>query len=899
MRRSLLTGLIQAAALPCFAAPQLEDSSSPWAAFVEPDFPFFSSVVDARGLPGLPGNNLTPRGLVLNLGHDCWACFDLDLLRVAAVWQGGAVTPVSMAQGSYHVAGKKAPEGQDQLPRIDGRPWLATGIYPGWQTGMSPALADPRDRSPDPGEVGCGPLPEDLGRFKAIRLLESGVALDYQIARTPVTERVTARLDHGRAVVQRCLHLASVPSVTWLLLGQAPVDESGGALTRIELHGEPGCEARLVEWRSGSATVHAVRLAPSKGPAHFHVLIGDVDDPRGQAKRQDDGTLNPHGATPWGKTSCENTALARPRWRETLTTRARLAPSTNAFVVDHVALPLANPWRRNVRLADLAFFPSGKAAAVTFDGDLWMISGLHDDLDQVLWRRFASGLHEPLGLCTRDDELLVHDRNGIWRLRDTDGNGEADHHELFASGFAQTAETREFASGLRAAPDGSFVISKGGQRGSTLGRHSGTILRISADGRSVEVLAHGLRQPWIGVHPETGRVTASDQQGHYIPTTPLHLIDQPAFHGFVPLILPKERYPAPIADPLTWIPHSINASGGGQVWLTGDSMGPLSGKLVHIGYYRPELFLVLLDEHASQPGAAVTSLTRDLPFPPLAGAVNPLDGRPYFTGFQIWGTTAPEISGIARLRPTRMPCTLPVALKPMRQGILLRFDVELSPTIATNPANYSAERWNYRRSAEYGSPHYRPDGSKGQEPLIPSSAYLSLDRKSVFIGLPDIAPVMQMRLGWALTTESGMDFAHNAYFTPHQLTQFDPAAEGFPRLTVDLTPRAAIAQSDTPVIPEEGRRLSELMGCVACHSSDGSTLGKVGPSWKGLFGSVRDLAGHDPAVADDQYLRESIEQPAAKLVRGYERSDAGMPSYEGVLSGSQIDALISYIKTLE
>ena len=57
--------------------------------WVEPEFPFFSSILDARKAGGgLPADNLAPRGIVLNLGHDCWACFDPDLLRVVAVWRG-------------------------------------------------------------------------------------------------------------------------------------------------------------------------------------------------------------------------------------------------------------------------------------------------------------------------------------------------------------------------------------------------------------------------------------------------------------------------------------------------------------------------------------------------------------------------------------------------------------------------------------------------------------------------------------------------------------------------------------------------------------------------------------------------------------------------------------------
>ncbi len=60
-----------------------------WADWVEPDFPFFSSVLDAREVgEGFPKDNLTPRGLILNLGHNLWACFDTDLLRIACIWQG-------------------------------------------------------------------------------------------------------------------------------------------------------------------------------------------------------------------------------------------------------------------------------------------------------------------------------------------------------------------------------------------------------------------------------------------------------------------------------------------------------------------------------------------------------------------------------------------------------------------------------------------------------------------------------------------------------------------------------------------------------------------------------------------------------------------------------------------
>jgi cytochrome c2 len=162
-------------------------------------------------------------------------------------------------------------------------------------------------------------------------------------------------------------------------------------------------------------------------------------------------------------------------------------------------------------------------------------------------------------------------------------------------------------------------------------------------------------------------------------------------------------------------------------------------------------------------------------------------------------------------------------------------------------------------------------------------------------------PVMQMTLSMRLES-SGIPFEHSAAFTPHELVPFNPSSEGFGALTVDLTPRAQIAAANTPAAEptvEEGRKLYEMMGCVACHSTDGGLAGKVGPSWKGLFGARRDLIDGSAATADEAYLRESILQPAAKVPKGFDKLDAGMPIYEGVLNDSQVRSLILFIQSLD
>lgn len=99
---------------------------------------------------------------------------------------------------------------------------------------------------------------------------------------------------------------------------------------------------------------------------------------------------------------------------------------------------------------------------------------------------------------------------------------------------------------------------------------------------------------------------------------------------------------------------------------------------------------------------------------------------------------------------------------------------------------------------------------------------------------------------------------------------------------------------DIPDDPaEHGKQLYEQRGCKTCHSTDGTAL--VGPTWKGIFGTERPIEGGSVKV-DENYISESINNPAAKVAKGFAPS---MPSYQGQLNDREITALIEYIKTLK
>ena len=92
---------------------------------------------------------------------------------------------------------------------------------------------------------------------------------------------------------------------------------------------------------------------------------------------------------------------------------------------------------------------------------------------------------------------------------------------------------------------------------------------------------------------------------------------------------------------------------------------------------------------------------------------------------------------------------------------------------------------------------------------------------------------------------------------------------------------------------EQGRVLVQSRGCLACHPTDQAK--KVAPSWNGLIGSTVEITVGEPVVADDEYLRESILRPDAKIVTDYKNL---MPSYAGQLEDWELDAVLAYLKSL-
>ncbi|MDD5287115.1 MAG: c-type cytochrome, partial [Desulfuromonadaceae bacterium] len=117
--------------------------------------------------------------------------------------------------------------------------------------------------------------------------------------------------------------------------------------------------------------------------------------------------------------------------------------------------------------------------------------------------------------------------------------------------------------------------------------------------------------------------------------------------------------------------------------------------------------------------------------------------------------------------------------------------------------------------------------------------------------------------------------------------------------TVEALPEAEFAVwldnsgNSAPATRPDGKKLAEENGCLGCHSLDGSP--GVGPSFKGLFGSRVDVIKEGKSLtvtADEAYIKESIRQPEAAIVKGFQPIMPANPD----LTDAQVEALVEFVK---
>ena len=458
-------------------------------------------------------------------------------------------------------------------------------------------------------------------------------------------------------------------------------------------------------------------------------------------------------------------------WPDQLTTVGYRGLEQGGYALDTLTLPESTPWNTWFRTSAIDFFPDGRMVLATYGGDVWIVSGIDQDLLKLRWKRFAGGLYEPFGVKVREGKIYVTCKDRLTRLHDQDGNGEADFYESFSADEDVSVNFHAFNFDLQTDLQGNFYYAKSGHGSDA--SIPGCIVKVSSDGKSREVFCTGFRTPnGMGCLPN-GQLTVSDNQGQWTPASKVSLLKRGGFYGWVNnysipgkwapgggTINLKEVVPPSTFDPpLVWMPQEFDNSSGGQLWVDDPRWGPLAGRLLHTSFGKGWMYYMMMQQVDDTHQAAIIKLPFDFRTGVMRARVNPADGQVYATGLQGWngtGRAGLREKGVQRLRYTGRPHRMVSDCSVEKNGLRLQFNFPLDAEAATSTSRYQVRHWNYRWRQEYGSDQYSPlTGEPGVEPLEIEAASLSPDGRTVLLEVPRLKPVNQVHILLRLKSESG------------------------------------------------------------------------------------------------------------------------------------------------
>jgi len=589
---------------------------------------------------------------------------------------------------------------------------------------------------------------QTAGRWRGFHVHGPRVVLDYEVGETRVCESPWYETANGFGAFTRTLEIGRTTEPLALALLEAggrrfevkpfngltlaTLTDSSGLLI-VAATGEAGGELRL------SRSALTLRFAATNVPRRVKVFLaaGKAEDlPRIAGLIQESPA--PEDLSFWAQPG-------PPRWHP-LTTRGQRGAGAGAFTIDTLTSPYENPWKALFVTSGIDFLPNGDAAVCTIHGDVWLVSGLDDTLEQLTWRRLATGLFQPLGLRVRQGKVFVLGRDQITILHDQNGDGEADYYENFFNGIHTSTAGHDYVTSLETDTNGNlyYVDPRG-------------LHRVSADAAHFETIAEGWRNPnGMGATPDGTILTVAPQEGEWTPSSAICEVRPGGWYGYGGPRVTPER-PIGYDPPLCWIPHSVDNSGGSQLWVTSPRWGPLRNHFLHFSYGRCAEFLVLRDVVDGVPQGALAPLPGRFLSGVMRGAFRPQDGQLYVVGSRGWQTSAARDGCLQRVRYRGNDPLLPVGFHVHSNGLRLTFTAPLERGSAEDPGSYAVAQWNYRYAAPYGSKDYSviaPD-TVGHDALAVRSAILLPDTRSVFLEIPALRPVMQWEVKYSLTTVEG------------------------------------------------------------------------------------------------------------------------------------------------
>lgn len=457
----------------------------------------------------------------------------------------------------------------------------------------------------------------------------------------------------------------------------------------------------------------------------------------------------------------------------------------------------ATPPECVLEVGGLGFRPDGKLLACTRRGEVWLVENpAAENIGDAKFTRYASGLHESLGLYVVDNKTTyVVQRPEMTKLVDANGDGRADEFLTFSDKWGVSGDYHEFAFGPARDKNGDFFITLnvgfgGGHQAKSPWR--GWCIKIDGKTGEMEPWAYGLRSPnGVNFSPD-GELFYTDNQGEWVASNKMHHVKKGKFYGHqagllwvkhspfagkvsdkVPYGMMYDGQPPfgktspkgmPEVDPpCIWFPYGrMGQSVSEPIWdTTGGKFGPFAGQCFVGDQTKSMVMRVDLQK--------TDGIFQGVCFPFRSGlqcGVNRLafgpDGSLYVGQTNRgWGSVGGKPYGLERISFNGVVPFEVQTMKATKEGFDLTFTKPVDPKTVEKAAAYSLKSFTYVYTSQYGYPETDTQGEKVEVLGV------SADGKTVKLAVPDrrIGRVYDWKFN-DVKAADGEELLHaEAYFT--------------------------------------------------------------------------------------------------------------------------------------
>lgn len=417
-------------------------------------------------------------------------------------------------------------------------------------------------------------------------------------------------------------------------------------------------------------------------------------------------------------------------------------------------MKVSSPEGTLLEVGGLAMMPNGNLGIATRRGDIFIVE--NPTSPKPYFRKFASGLHEVLGLVYRDGSWYCAQRGELTKLTDTNQDGVADHYETVYS-WPISGHYHEYSFGPKVGEDGNFFVSGnvafGNQewwRGESRVPYRGWVMKITPYGK-MEPFATGMRSPaglgiidgelfytenqgdyigsgglwhlekgdftghpaglaWTGLEESPLKLTTAefdavvdprkikDENGRYI--KPENIVDE----EFITMYMAKEKIPQ-IKLPAVWLPHGIHGiSNAEPLQIPKGHFGPFEGQVLVGDQGQSKIMRVFLEKVNGEYQGASFDFRSGFQSGVLRMVFAP--DKSLFVGEtnRGWGSAGEANEGLQRLVwNNEIPFEMRT-IKAMPDGFEIEFTKQVDIKSAEDLASYAVQSFTYKYHPVYGSP---------------------------------------------------------------------------------------------------------------------------------------------------------------------------------------------------